>query len=133
MFTVKCHGEASLYPSVVNSEIVLSDNRCLNNDLNLDSDDDEDNVDGAPTEMQHQQSKLTNDDLMYDPDMDDTDQTWVDRQRHNRHFYGGCQNGGKVTTGDQERSKKSDAILNCPACMTTLCLDCQRSVSTRCL
>lgn len=24
---------------------------------------------------------------------------------------------------------KSDAVLNCPACMTTLCLDCQRLVS----
>lgn len=23
----------------------------------------------------------------------------------------------------------SDAVLNCPACMTTLCIDCQRLVS----
>lgn len=25
--------------------------------------------------------------------------------------------------------RKSDAVLNCPGCMGTLCLDCQRSVA----
>ncbi|KAL5993413.1 hypothetical protein ACLOJK_014338 [Asimina triloba] len=41
----------------------------------------------------------------YDPDLDDKDELWVHKKRK------GC---------------ISDAILSCPACFTTLCLDCQR-------
>jgi E2F-associated phosphoprotein len=41
----------------------------------------------------------------YDPNLDDVDELWVNKQR---------------------KSKKSDAVLSCPACFTTLCLDCQR-------
>lgn len=41
----------------------------------------------------------------YDPELDDKDEVWVQKKR-----------GGRT----------SDAILNCPACFTTLCLDCQR-------
>lgn len=41
----------------------------------------------------------------YDPDLDDVDERWVDRQR---------------------KGRTSDAVLSCPACFTTLCLDCQR-------
>eukprot|EP00245_Coleochaete_scutata_P011574 TRINITY_DN4316_c0_g1_i7.p1 TRINITY_DN4316_c0_g1~~TRINITY_DN4316_c0_g1_i7.p1 ORF type:complete len:184 (-),score=27.37 TRINITY_DN4316_c0_g1_i7:98-571(-) len=41
----------------------------------------------------------------YDPDVDDKDEAWVEKQR---------------------RGHESDAILSCPACLTTLCLDCQR-------
>ena len=29
-------------------------------------------------------------------------------------------------TGPSHSYPSSDAVLNCPACMTTLCLDCQR-------
>ncbi|AQK72960.1 hypothetical protein Zm00014a_027180 [Zea mays] len=41
----------------------------------------------------------------YDPDLDDVDERWVSRQR---------------------KGRTSDAVLSCPACFTTLCLDCQR-------
>ncbi|XP_031102521.1 E2F-associated phosphoprotein [Ipomoea triloba] len=41
----------------------------------------------------------------YDSDLDDKDESWVRKKR-----------GGRT----------SDAILSCPACFTTLCLDCQR-------
>lgn len=41
----------------------------------------------------------------YDPDLDDKDAAWVRRQR-----------GGR----------ESDAILSCPGCLTTVCLDCQQ-------
>jgi len=43
-------------------------------------------------------------DPLYDPDADGADEVWVTKQR-----------GGRV----------SDAILNCPGCFTTLCVDCQ--------
>ncbi|EFJ13520.1 hypothetical protein SELMODRAFT_122200, partial [Selaginella moellendorffii] len=42
---------------------------------------------------------------LYDPLIDDRDEKWATAQRQGR---------------------KSDAILSCPACFTTLCLDCQR-------
>lgn len=41
----------------------------------------------------------------YDPDIDDQDAKWVSQQRQGR---------------------KSDAILSCPCCLTTLCIDCQQ-------
>ena len=41
----------------------------------------------------------------YDPDLDDVDERWINRQR---------------------KGRTSDAVLSCPACFTTLCLDCQR-------
>ncbi|KAJ1702071.1 hypothetical protein LUZ63_001850 [Rhynchospora breviuscula] len=41
----------------------------------------------------------------YDPQLDDVDELWVNKQR---------------------KSQTSDAVLSCPACFTTLCLDCQR-------
>nr|XP_016488205.1 PREDICTED: E2F-associated phosphoprotein-like isoform X2 [Nicotiana tabacum] len=42
----------------------------------------------------------------YDPELNDKDELWVQKKR-----------GGRT----------SDAILNCPACFTTLCLDYQSS------
>nr|XP_004661920.1 E2F-associated phosphoprotein isoform X1 [Jaculus jaculus] len=67
---------------------------------------------------------LTNDELLYDPEKDNRDQAWVDAQRRGYHGFGlqrPCQR--------QQPVPNSDAVLNCPACMTTLCLDCQRHES----
>lgn len=47
----------------------------------------------------------------YDPDIDDQDAEWVAKQRQGR---------------------KSDAILSCPACLTTLCIDCQQHTELEC-
>ena len=63
---------------------------------------------------------ISNDDLLYDPDMDDKDQRWVDKQRQ--------KHGGKIG-GKRGKKANSDALLDCPACMTTLCIDCQRLVT----
>jgi len=41
----------------------------------------------------------------YDPELDDKDELWVQKKR---------------------KGSNSDAVLSCPACFTTLCLDCQR-------
>lgn len=41
----------------------------------------------------------------YDPEVDEADEKWSHRQR---------------------RGRPSDAVLSCPACFTTLCIDCQR-------
>ena len=41
----------------------------------------------------------------YDSEADEQDQKWVEQQRQGR---------------------RSDAILSCPGCLTTVCVDCQR-------
>lgn len=66
---------------------------------------------------------LTNDELLYDPEKDNRDQAWVDAQRRGYHGL------GRQRPRQQQPVPNSDAVLNCPACMTTLCLDCQRHES----
>ncbi|XP_041828901.1 E2F-associated phosphoprotein isoform X2 [Melanotaenia boesemani] len=90
----------------------------------FDSDSDEE---AAPSSSTGQRLKqrviLTNDELFYDPDGDDRDQAWVDARRYSRK---------RPAAAFQSHPQQplslpsSDAVLNCPACMTTLCLDCQR-------
>lgn len=41
----------------------------------------------------------------YDPDLDDKDERWIEKKR---------------------KGHATDAVLSCPACFTTLCLECQR-------
>ncbi|XP_064621780.1 E2F-associated phosphoprotein-like [Lineus longissimus] len=83
----------------------------------FDSDDSEDENDSrAPKEKR---PVVSNDDLLYDPDQDDDNQRWVDQMR--RKHRPKAANKNKVKPAPQ-----SDAVLNCPACMITLCIDCQR-------
>ncbi|KAI9556047.1 hypothetical protein GHT06_018614 [Daphnia sinensis] len=61
----------------------------------------------------------SNMDLFYDPLMDSKDEKYVQRQRD---MY-------RTKLVNQTKPKplpNSDAVLNCPACFTTLCHDCQR-------
>lgn len=90
----------------------------------FDSDEEQDEKAGSSQgNRRKQRSVLTNDELFYDPDEDDRDQAWVDARRR------GYQR--KMPQSMKRKNKtqglpSSDAVLNCPACMTTLCLDCQR-------
>ncbi|KAJ1102997.1 hypothetical protein NDU88_000428 [Pleurodeles waltl] len=94
-----------------------------------DSEDEEQGQTKNKKRRKHKHRILTNDELLYDPKMDDRDQAWVDAKRRGytssrRQFPGQSQL-------QPETLPSSDAILNCPACMTTLCLDCQRHESYR--
>lgn len=57
-------------------------------------------------------------DIFYDPKADDEDEAWVQEQRRSTEVEG-------------KKCRKTDAVLNCPCCMTLLCLDCQRHVKYR--
>ncbi|XP_041354521.1 E2F-associated phosphoprotein-like isoform X1 [Gigantopelta aegis] len=87
----------------------------------FDSDEEEESSSGK-TGSKRKHPVISNDDLLYDPNMDGDDQKWVDRQRV------WC----RPQTNTSRRNEKvkplpsSDAVLDCPACMTTLCMDCQR-------
>ena len=63
--------------------------------------DAEDDVDTDPEDLQLEQQHAE----LYDSEADDKDQEWMQKQRQGRH---------------------SDAILSCPGCLTTVCIDCQR-------
>lgn len=97
-----------------------------------------------PHEDRKKYRKLTNDELFYDPEMDEKDERWVRRQRMAYHNVKASE---ELTKSKSDRRQdpdeddvlddttdepggpsllKSDAVLSCPACMSTLCLDCQR-------
>lgn len=64
----------------------------------------------------------TNEELFYDPNMDDEDQTWVDDVRRSYQVT----SNKKAKDGTIKPLPSSAAVLNCPACFTVVCLDCQR-------
>ena len=80
--------------------------------------DDEEFLDDWDKKKNSEEDKI-NDDLFYDPNMDDEDQKWADNFR--RQYV------PKGFPGTKEKPlPNSDAVLNCPACFILLCLDCQR-------
>ncbi|XP_014898595.1 E2F-associated phosphoprotein [Poecilia latipinna] len=91
----------------------------------FDSDSEDDDTPGSSTDRRRRQRIVpSNDELLYDPDEDDRDQAWVDARRYNGRKHQST--ASRSQTGQNHRLPSSDAVLNCPACMTTLCLDCQR-------
>ena len=77
--------------------------------------DSEEDVETEDSTVQAQ----SNLELFYDPQMDLKDETYVQTQRDMyRKKY---KNQAKI-----KLLPNSDAVLNCPACFTTLCHDCQR-------
>ncbi|XP_071355130.1 E2F-associated phosphoprotein isoform X2 [Trachinotus anak] len=93
----------------------------------FDSDSEEEDKPSSSTgQRRRQRVILTNDELLYDPDEDDRDQAWVDARRRQ---YNSRKRPAAACRSQPRRPQglpTSDAVLNCPACMTTLCLDCQR-------
>ncbi|XP_007566329.1 E2F-associated phosphoprotein [Poecilia formosa] len=91
----------------------------------FDSDSEDDDTPGSSTDRRRRQRIVpSNDELLYDPDEDDRDQAWVDARRYNGRKHQST--ASRSQAGQNHRLPSSDAVLNCPACMTTLCLDCQR-------
>lgn len=95
-------------------------------DVYFDSDsEDEDKAAQVTKKKKKRRHRIpTNDELLYDPEKDNRDQAWVDAQRRGYHGF-----GLQRLRQQQQPVPNSDAVLNCPACMTTLCLDCQRHES----
>ncbi|XP_020772635.1 E2F-associated phosphoprotein [Boleophthalmus pectinirostris] len=92
----------------------------------FDSDSEEEDTPSSSTgKRRRQRTVLTNDELLYDPDEDDRDQAWVDNKRRQYQSRRRPPGGARAAVRSQGLCS-SDAVLNCPACMTTLCLDCQR-------
>ncbi|XP_038162925.1 E2F-associated phosphoprotein isoform X1 [Cyprinodon tularosa] len=102
-----------------------SSNPQMYDQIYFDSDSEEEDKPSSSTDQRRRRRIIpTNDELLYDPDADDRDQAWVDSRR-----YKSRKQQDSASRSRPRQSKplpSSDAVLNCPACMTTLCLDCQR-------
>ncbi|KAF3700734.1 E2F-associated phosphoprotein [Channa argus] len=99
----------------------------LYDEVYFDSDSEEEDTPSSSTSRrQRQRIFQSNDELLYDPDEDDRDQAWVDARR--REYTRRKRPVAALRSHPRQHQglPSSDAILNCPACMTTLCLDCQR-------
>ena len=86
-------------------------------------DQDSDDEDEWESDKPAKPHEKVNDDLFYDPNMDDEDQKWVENIRKDYN------KGRRRQAGQGQKEKplpNSDAVLNCPACFMVLCLDCQR-------
>ncbi|KAG7466481.1 hypothetical protein MATL_G00165200 [Megalops atlanticus] len=94
--------------------------------FDTDSEDDDEKPGKSEGQRWKQRRIPTNDELLYDPDEDDRDQAWVDAKRKEYRVSRKRLRGSASREGKPQALPNSDAVLNCPACMTTLCLDCQR-------
>lgn len=136
-----------VHDSVGNSQPSSSEEKCKRyDDIYFDSDEEIEKKDSDNSFNQ----VLSNDELFYDPEMDRRDQMWMDERRLNPHmllpsskkrknsvFRKNNKKNNEVNSNNSlkrkklqnsknRRAHKSDAILDCPACMTTLCIDCQK-------
>eukprot|EP00088_Acartia_fossae_P008206 TRINITY_DN1389_c0_g1_i6.p1 TRINITY_DN1389_c0_g1~~TRINITY_DN1389_c0_g1_i6.p1 ORF type:complete len:327 (-),score=83.72 TRINITY_DN1389_c0_g1_i6:507-1487(-) len=91
-------------------------------DIYFDSDDE---TDGKESKKEKQKFK-TNDELLYDPNMDDEDQQWMDDLRRTYQSPGSSSGMKNKKKDGLKPLPNSDAVLNCPACFVVVCLDCQR-------
>ena len=81
------------------------DEKELENEL---ENDDEEN-------KKKEDTNTTTENLYYDPDLDKQNENWMSDKR------------SKYKSEESKESNiKSDAILSCPACFVTVCVDCQR-------
>ncbi|EER05130.1 E2F-associated phosphoprotein, putative [Perkinsus marinus ATCC 50983] len=74
--------------------------------------------------IEKQEKKFAEDPLkddLYDPDMDDKDEEFVNQFIHVEGTEDGEQQGGSR----RRKVKHSDAVLSCPQCFTQICYVCQ--------
>ncbi|CAF0721082.1 unnamed protein product [Brachionus calyciflorus] len=87
---------------------------------------------------------FTNDELFYDPEADDVDEEWMNKQRKTCKLIPSpskkplksilkptvndldAKTSEKTSQPEKYTNANSDAVLNCPCCMSLLCTDCQR-------
>ncbi|MBN3313163.1 EAPP protein, partial [Atractosteus spatula] len=99
-------------------------------DIYFDSDSEDEDTSGKCNAVGRKKKKRhripTNDELLYDPDEDDRDQAWMDAKRRGYQAQRQQKSHSSGKAAKPQPLPSSDAVLNCPACMTTLCIDCQR-------
>jgi len=105
-----------------NKTALSMDDKEKYDDIYFDSDDE---TDGKESKKEKQKFQ-TNDELLYDPNLDDEDQRWMDDLRRTYNTPGASSGLKKKENIGVKPLPNSDAVLNCPACFVVVCLDCQR-------
>jgi len=105
-----------------NKSAISIDDKDKYDDIYFDSDDE---TDGKESKKEKQKFQ-TDDELLYDPNLDDEDQRWMDDLRRTYHTPGASSGLKKNANNGVKPLPNSDAVLNCPACFVVVCLDCQR-------
>jgi len=116
--------------------------RSLNNDEDFEMQDkmyvglEDGTVNKEQNRTGHDAQEPSNDDLLYDPSVDDDNENWMQKERDkyipsktNKSQASKEFSSKENTPGGSnmpDGNIRSDAILNCPACMVTVCIDCQR-------
>ncbi|KAK9767595.1 hypothetical protein K7432_002482 [Basidiobolus ranarum] len=82
--------------------------------------DGDNDMDAEEKEKKKKEKKLksTDEDLLYDPTMDDKDEIWVTSRT--------VVNAPRDEMGQKSKVRPTDAVLTCPLCWTPLCYDCQK-------
>ena len=78
--------------------------RTMDSESNASDPPEEDASESSSEVLAAEESKKAERPEFYDPELDEEDERWVDKRRQGR---------------------QSDAILSCPGCLSTVCLDCQ--------
>ncbi|XP_052767309.1 E2F-associated phosphoprotein-like isoform X2 [Mya arenaria] len=90
-------------------------------------DSDEEDMVNTGDAAQKKRKQHTDEDLLYNPEEDEDNEKWIEsRRREYLPKPGPIPGGSKAKTKKKKPLPSSDAVLDCPACMTTLCMDCQR-------
>lgn len=114
-----------------------------NNTDNIPTPETQDTGDSADSRKSSKRKVINNEDLFYDPSIDDDNQVWMDNFRRKQFNPFETRDMDKAadtadrkkasaaaSANNKERGLKamphSDAVLNCAACMSMLTLDCQR-------
>ncbi|RUP43967.1 E2F-associated phospho protein-domain-containing protein [Jimgerdemannia flammicorona] len=87
----------------------------LYDDVYFDTDSDDNETGGIKADKR----VPTNDELLYDPGLDDADEKWLARQINKTMPK-------TVRTAKDPPVARTDAILTCPMCFTPVCYNCQR-------
>jgi len=129
----KVHFAKNVQTSQLSEAAKKSTEEKLKSNVNNDSLHDKNATTTAEAENESEENQSDDvSDPFYDPEADEEDERWVQNERL-KHLKNSSQssssNNNKQTGNQQKRSAKStfsDAILSCPACMTIVCIDCQR-------
>lgn len=110
----------------------LKENKRGGDEADEDSDTDSEAELATGVRTKKKRQHFTNDELFYDPDADEQDAKWASEKRSSsRKQKLGSELVPKKSilkkpTTSQTATNSSDAVLNCPCCMTMLTMDCQR-------
>lgn len=110
----------------------ITDDKLIVENVEEESDTDSESEMATGVRTKKKRKHFTNDELFYDPDADEIDQEWIDKKRITCTTKQPVIEKKMLEKNNEKKEKSisknpnSDAVLNCPCCMSLVCMDCQR-------